>query len=177
MYGDVPLIEPESMSAMLDGRRDGAPPMALAVVELDEPTATAVVVRTADGTVERIVEFKDATEDEREDHADQRRAVRVRRRLAARGARRLTPIAATGELYLTQLVEIAAADGTPAVAVEHRRGRLGRASSPASTTARTSPRPADAPVAIVQRLMEEGVTFHDPGSASSSTPRSRSRRT
>ena len=77
------------------------------------------VIRTADGErVARIVEAKDATEAELE-------VGEVNAGLYAfdaawlRGAiGRLTPSPATGELYLTQLVDLATADGRPVVAVE-----------------------------------------------------------
>jgi bifunctional UDP-N-acetylglucosamine pyrophosphorylase/glucosamine-1-phosphate N-acetyltransferase len=163
-YGDVPLIESESMSAMLDGRRTSGAPMALAAVELDDPQRYGRVVMAADGGVERIVEFKDATPAEREialincglyafDAAWLRDAIQ-----------KLTPSAATGELYLTQLVEIAFAAHNPAIAVDEPQGADWQ-----SELAGINDRSDLAEVqlilqyAIVQRLMEEGVTFHDPG--------------
>jgi bifunctional UDP-N-acetylglucosamine pyrophosphorylase / glucosamine-1-phosphate N-acetyltransferase len=164
-YGDVPLIEPDSMSAMLDGRRLSSAPMALAAVELDDPARYGRVVIGPGGGVERIVEFKDATLVERDItlincglYAFDAAWLRI-------ALSKLTPSAATGEFYLTQLVEIAAADGTPAVIVDEPSGADWQ-----SELAGINDRSDLAEIqlilqyAIVQRLMESGVTFTDPGS-------------
>ena len=66
LSGDVPLIEPDSVSKLLDARRSSAAQMALAAVELDDPAHYGRVISNATGGVERIVEFKDATPDEQE---------------------------------------------------------------------------------------------------------------
>jgi bifunctional UDP-N-acetylglucosamine pyrophosphorylase/glucosamine-1-phosphate N-acetyltransferase len=165
-YGDVPLIEPDSMSALLDGRRESGAPMALAAVELDEPAHYGRVVTAADGGVERIIEFKDASEDERE-------IAVINAGLYAfdapwlRGAiSKLTPSSATGELYLTQLVEIAVREGNGVVAVDEPEGADWQ-----SELAGINDRSDLAEVqlmlqfAIVQRHMEDGVTFYDPASS------------
>ncbi len=99
-------------------RRAGA---ALALVSFDawEPGRLGRVVRAADGEqVTRVVEAKDATSDELS-------VSEVNAGLYAfdaawlRGAiARLTPSPATGELYLTQLVDLANADGRAVVAFE-----------------------------------------------------------
>ena len=162
LSGDVPLIEPESVSTMLDGRRASGAPMALAAIQLDDPARYGRVVTGPRG-VERIVEFKDASPEERE-------ITLINAGLYAfnaawlRGAlERLTPSAATGELYLTQLVEIAAADGNPAVAVDEPQDADWQ-----SELAGINDRSDLAEVqlmlqyAILQRLMEDGVTFADP---------------
>ncbi len=163
LSGDVPLIEADSVSAVLDDRRSSGAPMALAAVELDDPARYGRVVMAADGGVERIVEFKDATAGERE-------IALINCGLYAfdaawlRGALgKLTPSAATGELYLTQLVEIAASAGTPAVAVDAPDDADWE-----SELAGINDRSDLAEIqlmlqyAILQRLMEEGITFTDP---------------
>jgi bifunctional UDP-N-acetylglucosamine pyrophosphorylase/glucosamine-1-phosphate N-acetyltransferase len=164
LYGDVPLIEPETVSLVLQARRDAGAPMSVAVVELEEPAGYGRVVR--DGNhVARIVEFKDATAPEREINL-------VNTGLYAfdvawlRGAlARITPSAATNELYLTGIAELAAAEGTPAIVVEEPD-----ASDWASELAGINDRADLAELqlvlqyTIVQRHMEAGVTFHDPAS-------------
>ena len=163
LSGDVPLIEPESVSAMLDGRRSSGASMALAAVELDDPARYGRVVMAAKSGVERIVEFKDATPDER-DITLTNAGLYAFDAAWLRGAlKRLTPSPVTGELYLTQLVEIATADGNPAVAVDEPAGADWQ-----SELAGINDRSDLAEIqlilqyAIVQRLMEEGVTFTDP---------------
>jgi len=164
-YGDVPLIEPDSMSAMLDGRRSNGAPMALAAVELDDPRRYGRVVIGPDGGVERIVEFKDATPAEREITLINSGlyafdAAWLRATLPA-----LTPSPVSGELYLTDLVALAAAGGSPAIAVEPPENADWQ-----SELAGINDRSDLAEVqlmlqfSVVQRLMEEGVTFYDPAS-------------
>ncbi|TZF90344.1 bifunctional UDP-N-acetylglucosamine diphosphorylase/glucosamine-1-phosphate N-acetyltransferase GlmU [Cognatilysobacter lacus] len=62
LYGDVPLIRAETLERLLkaDGR------LAMLAAELDDPTGYGRVIRDAAGKVARIVEQKDATDDERE---------------------------------------------------------------------------------------------------------------
>jgi bifunctional UDP-N-acetylglucosamine pyrophosphorylase/glucosamine-1-phosphate N-acetyltransferase len=164
LYGDVPMIEPDSLSALLDGRRASGAPMAIAAVELDDPARYGRVVMADDGGVERIVEYNDATPDERDitlincglyafDAAWLRDAMTY-----------LTPSAATGELYLTQLIEIAARQGTRAIAVDEPPDADWQ-SELAGINDRSDLAQVQLMVqyAILQRLMEEGVTFTDPG--------------
>jgi bifunctional UDP-N-acetylglucosamine pyrophosphorylase/glucosamine-1-phosphate N-acetyltransferase len=164
-YGDVPLIEPQSMSALLDGRRSRGANMALAAVELDDPARYGRVVVGRDGGVERIVEFRDATDDERGIDLINCGLYAFDAAWLRSALPRLTPSAATGELYLTQLVEIAASDGKPAIAVEPPTDADWE-----SELAGINDRADLAEVqlmlqyAIVQRHMEAGVTFYDPAS-------------
>jgi len=165
LYGDVPLIEPETVSLVLDARLSGQAPMAVAAVELEDPAQYGRVIRGDDGRVERIVEFKDATDEEREIGL-------INTGLYAfdvgwlRGAiERIPASATTGELYLTGIVEIAAAEGNAALLVEEPED-----SDWASELAGINDRSDLAELQlvlqydIVQRHMEAGVTFHDPAS-------------
>jgi len=62
LYGDVPLIAPETLRRLLaaPGR------LAVLVADLDDPTGYGRVLRDPEGRVGRIVEHKDADEDQRE---------------------------------------------------------------------------------------------------------------
>lgn len=64
LYGDNPLITPGTMRALLDQRRSGDTGLALLAMEPADPARYGRVV-TRDGRVERIVEWADATADER----------------------------------------------------------------------------------------------------------------
>lgn len=165
LSGDVPLIEAASVRAIIEARRVEAAPMALAAIELEDPAQYGRVMLGYAGTVERIVEFKDATFDERANPLINA-GLYAFDALWLRGALpRLTPSAATGELYLTQLVEIAAADGRAAVVV-YEPEDADWESELAGINDRSDLAELQLVMQldIVQRLMVEGVTFHDPQS-------------
>jgi molybdopterin-guanine dinucleotide biosynthesis protein A len=65
LSGDVPLIEAEVVTRVLERRRDAGATVALVSFDAWEPGRLGRVIRTADGErVTRIVEAKDATPDE-----------------------------------------------------------------------------------------------------------------
>ena len=88
LSGDVPLVQADLLLTLLELRGLDHAAMALVSVDALDPTGLGRVVRNDGGTVERIVEDKDATDEERADLRDQRRALRDRRRVAAPADRR-----------------------------------------------------------------------------------------
>ncbi|MDR4124395.1 bifunctional UDP-N-acetylglucosamine diphosphorylase/glucosamine-1-phosphate N-acetyltransferase GlmU [Yanghanlia caeni] len=115
LYGDVPLVQAETLSGLLQARAGG---LALLTETVDDPTGYGRIVRNAAGNVERIVEHKDAT--------DAQRAIREVNTgiLAAPTARlrdwlgRISNDNAQGEYYLTDVVALAVADGVPVHAAQ-----------------------------------------------------------
>ncbi|WP_459618673.1 bifunctional UDP-N-acetylglucosamine diphosphorylase/glucosamine-1-phosphate N-acetyltransferase GlmU [Bordetella sp. 2513F-2] len=115
LYGDVPLVQPATLRALLAARQGG---MAVLTEVLDDATGYGRIVRDAQGRVQRIVEHKDATEAER--------AIREVNTgiLAAPTARlkdwlgRIGNDNAQGEYYLTDVVGLAVADGVPVGAAQ-----------------------------------------------------------
>src|SRR6187200_2198228 len=63
LYGDVPLVRPETLRQLVADYSDGS--LSLLTARLDDATGYGRVVRDASGEVARIVEHKDATDDER----------------------------------------------------------------------------------------------------------------
>ena len=111
LSGDVPLVTGADLDAVLEARRQDDAAIALASVFAADPAHLGRVVRSEFGTVERIVEAKDASPDELAGNETNAGiyafdAGWLRRRIAA-----LTPSATTGELYLTDLVRLAREDG------------------------------------------------------------------
>ncbi|MEP7378859.1 MAG: bifunctional UDP-N-acetylglucosamine diphosphorylase/glucosamine-1-phosphate N-acetyltransferase GlmU, partial [Chloroflexota bacterium] len=165
LSGDVPLIEAASVGHMLEARREHAAPMAAAVVEMDDPTGYGRVQIGSCGTIRRIVEEKDANARQRDNHVINAGLYAFDVAWLRAALPRLTKSPATGELYLTQLVELAAADNSPAIAVDQPAE-----SDWESELAGINDRADLAEMqlylqyTILQRLMEDGVTLHDPGS-------------
>src|SRR3954468_22835922 len=58
LYGDVPLVRPESLKRLLEAAGDG---VAILTTEVQDPKGYGRIVRGSNGTVERIAEEKDAT--------------------------------------------------------------------------------------------------------------------
>jgi bifunctional UDP-N-acetylglucosamine pyrophosphorylase/glucosamine-1-phosphate N-acetyltransferase len=111
LSGDVPLITGADLEAIVEARREDDAAIALATVFAADPGQLGRVVRSEFGTVERIVEAKDATADELDDNEVNAGlyafdAEWLRRRIAS-----LRPSDTTGELYLTELVRLAREDG------------------------------------------------------------------
>jgi bifunctional UDP-N-acetylglucosamine pyrophosphorylase/glucosamine-1-phosphate N-acetyltransferase len=111
LSGDVPLVTGADLDTILESRRADDAAIALASVYAADPDQLGRVVRSEFGTVERIVEAKDATPDElagNETNAGLYAfdADWLRRRIGS-----LEPSAVTGEVYLTDLIRLAREDG------------------------------------------------------------------
>jgi bifunctional UDP-N-acetylglucosamine pyrophosphorylase / glucosamine-1-phosphate N-acetyltransferase len=117
LSGDVPLVTGEDLRAILDARREDDAAIALATFFAADPDRLGRVVRGEFGTVESIVEAKDASEEELVNNEVNAGlyvfdGAWLRRRIAS-----LEPSSTTGELYLTDLVRLAREDGRLVIAV------------------------------------------------------------
>ena len=108
--GDMPLLTPEMISRMISPLPKGAP-MKLMTTVLENPFGYGRIVRSLLGSVQRIVEEKDAS-------ADQKRISEVgvsiytfNAEFLRNGLHGINTENAQGEYYLTDLVELAAKQG------------------------------------------------------------------
>ena len=159
LSGDVPLVTGADLDAVLEARRQDDAAVALASVFAADPAELGRVVRGEFGTVERIVEAKDATPDELAGNETNAGiyafdADWLRRRIGA-----LAPSPATGELYLTDLVRLAREDGriVSAVAFEDDGRFDGINDRSQLAAAEWSMR-----VRLNEAHMRNGVTMRDP---------------
>jgi bifunctional UDP-N-acetylglucosamine pyrophosphorylase/glucosamine-1-phosphate N-acetyltransferase len=118
LYGDVPFVRTETMRKMLDRlHADDAPAMVVLGFEPDDTLQYGRVIAGADGTIEKMVEHKDANEAER--------ACRLCNSglMAARGEDLFALLGrvgndnAAGEFYLVDVVNVARADGRKSAVV------------------------------------------------------------
>jgi bifunctional UDP-N-acetylglucosamine pyrophosphorylase/glucosamine-1-phosphate N-acetyltransferase len=112
--GDTPLLEPSSISALIATRRAAGAPIALAAFHAEDPTGYGRVELSEEGRAVRIVEERDATDEGRANYLVNAGLYAVDRAWLVRALDTLAPSAASGEVYLTDLVARAATEGTPA---------------------------------------------------------------
>src|SRR5690606_35241996 len=156
LYGDVPLVQPETLRRLLDARADG---MVVLTEILADPTGYGRIVRNAQGNVERIVELKDAT-------PDQQKITEVNTGIMAVPTARLRDWLsridnknAQGEYYLTDIVGLSVKDGIPVYGCHPVAGW-----EPAGVNSRVQQAQLERiwQGEQARRLLEQGVTLADP---------------
>ena len=116
LYGDVPLVDPDTLNRLIDASRDTS--LGILTALLDDPTGYGRIIRDERGRILRSVEQKDAT--------PQELAVRESNTgfLVADRARldgwlgQLTNANAQGEYYLTDVIGMAVAAGERVASVQ-----------------------------------------------------------
>jgi bifunctional UDP-N-acetylglucosamine pyrophosphorylase/glucosamine-1-phosphate N-acetyltransferase len=159
LSGDVPLLQTSMLVMLFEQRRQDNAAVALLSVYAVDPAGLGRVVRGDFGTVERIVEEKDATPDDLANNEINAGlyvfdAAWLRRRIGS-----LQPSPATGELYLTDLIRLAREDGrlVSAIGVEDDGRLLGINDRTQLAQAEWQLR-----VELNERHMRDGVTMIDP---------------
>ncbi|NYT39172.1 bifunctional UDP-N-acetylglucosamine diphosphorylase/glucosamine-1-phosphate N-acetyltransferase GlmU [Sphingomonas sp. R-74633] len=119
LYGDVPLVTPETMRRMLDALHgEGGPSVVVLGFRPADLGAYGRVIVGADGRLDKIVEYKDASPEERAVTLCNSGLMAVRSSDLFRLLAQLKNENAAGEYYLTDLVELAAQEGRFSVGVE-----------------------------------------------------------
>jgi bifunctional UDP-N-acetylglucosamine pyrophosphorylase/glucosamine-1-phosphate N-acetyltransferase len=111
LYGDVPLIQPDTLQPLVDAARQGQ--LALLTVELADPAGYGRIVRDDQGRVQRIVEEKDATPSERCLSEINTGILAVSTAKLRGWVAGLTNENAQGEYYLTDIIALAVRDSVP----------------------------------------------------------------
>jgi bifunctional UDP-N-acetylglucosamine pyrophosphorylase/glucosamine-1-phosphate N-acetyltransferase len=108
LYGDVPLVSEATLQALLPHAVEG---IALLTMELDNPSGYGRIVRDDSGSVQRIVEQKDASEDELAITEVNTGILAIDGSRLHSWLKRLENANAQGEYYLTDIIAMAANDG------------------------------------------------------------------
>ncbi|MGI6103251.1 MAG: NTP transferase domain-containing protein [Patescibacteria group bacterium] len=112
-YGDCPLVTRDTFVALqelLEANPDAA--LVVTTGQISSPEERyGRIVRRPDGAIERIVEFKDATDEERAITEYNAGPYIVRSPWLWAALRRMQPSPVTGEYYLTDIVQFANEDG------------------------------------------------------------------
>ena len=113
LSGDVPLTQADTLQALVDAA--GGDKLALLTVSMPDPTGYGRIMRNEVGTVQRIVEQKDANEAERAITEVYSGIMAVPAKPLAQWLAKLSNNNAQSEYYLTDIVAMAVADGVPVV--------------------------------------------------------------
>ena len=108
LYGDVPLTKPATLKRLLHAAGDG---LGILTVNLNNPSGYGRIVRDAHGNVQRIVEEKDANQDEKSIQEVNTGIMVIPAERLAAWLGQLKNDNTQGEYYLTDIVALAVAEG------------------------------------------------------------------
>lgn len=160
-YGDVPLLESRTLQALVDGHHEAHRDVSVLTAEPADPTGYGRIVRDSHGGVAKIVEHKDATDTERAIRETNSGIFAFDAAYLASALDRIGSNNSQGEIYLTDIIEIARGDGRTVGAhvlddhlqTEGVNNRVQLATLGTELNRRT-----------LRRWMLDGVTIVDPGS-------------
>ena len=119
LYGDTPFVEPETLNRMLDRLDgDGGPGVVVLASTPDDPLKYGRIILGEGDHIAKMVEYKDATEDERSVRLCNSGMMAVGSKDLFRWLDKVGNDNAAGEYYLPDVVNIAAAEGREAVVIE-----------------------------------------------------------
>ena len=162
VYGDVPALTAETLAAFVAGHAQSGAALSLLTACFRDPTGYGRIIRDTSGELERIVEERDATPDERQIHEINSGIYCVAADLLLEAVGLLAADNVQGEYYLTDIVSIARSQG--------RRLWTRGVEDPAevrgiNTRAELANMEAKMRQSIVEKWMVGGVTFEDPATA------------
>jgi len=159
LYGDVPLIRPETLRSMKERLVEEEASLVVLTAEMKNPSGYGRIVRDGRGEVSRIVEHKDAEDWEREIHEINSGIYLVRIEDIRSPLRRVRQNIVKGEYYLTSLVEGLLAEGKRVTTL-----KADDAQEVMGVNTRRELADADAELQrrIRNRWMEAGVTMWSP---------------
>jgi bifunctional UDP-N-acetylglucosamine pyrophosphorylase / glucosamine-1-phosphate N-acetyltransferase len=158
-YGDVPLLEPATLGALLRDHVGSEAPLTLLTSDVEDPTGYGRVLRETDGTVTRIIEEADATREQRAVHEVNSGVYAFDAGFLLAAIGRLRTTNSQGELYLTDLVKIAHDDGADVRGVRCADGWQVRGVNDRVQLAATR---AELNRRLLEHWMLAGVTVVDP---------------
>ncbi|MPV53272.1 bifunctional UDP-N-acetylglucosamine diphosphorylase/glucosamine-1-phosphate N-acetyltransferase GlmU [Corynebacterium sp. zg331] len=109
--GDVPLLRPETLRRLHEAHTESPTAVTVLTLELDDPTGYGRIVRNEEGQVTSIVEQKDASDAERAIREVNSGVFAFDAEVLRYGLTHLDSDNAQGELYLTDVLGIARAEG------------------------------------------------------------------
>jgi bifunctional UDP-N-acetylglucosamine pyrophosphorylase / glucosamine-1-phosphate N-acetyltransferase len=161
-YGDMPMISADTLRAFIQAHRNSGAALTFISVNADEPAAYGRVVRDAGGTVQAIVEARDASPAELAIRETNTGVYLVRADVLRNALAELKPVNAQGEYYLTDIVSIARRRGD---SVEAWRGPEPSEFAGINSREELASMETQIREQVNRKLMAAGVTIVDPATA------------
>ncbi len=157
--GDVPLLHPDTVRALLADRAGAGHAVSLLSAELADPAGYGRVIRDATGAVHAIVEHKDATDEQRAVREVNSGTYAFDATFLAEALDRVGTDNAQGEVYLTDVVALAVAAGRTVGAVRcHDRWQI----EGVNDRVQLARLGAELNRRTLERWMRDGVSVVDP---------------
>ena len=119
LYGDTPFVEAETLRRMIDRLDgDGGPGVVVLASYQTDPAKYGRIILGQGDRIAKMVEFRDATEEERAVRLCNSGMMAVRAADLFRWLERVGNDNAAGEYYLPDIVSVAATEGSEAVVIE-----------------------------------------------------------
>ncbi len=156
LCGDVPLLRESTLHALLDTPVES---LAILTALVDDPTGYGRILRDSAGAVQAIIEQRDANAEQRAVREVNTGTLLIPGPRLAGWLGRLHAGNAQGELYLTDIVAMAVADGVPVLGVPAASEAEIMGINDRSQLARCE---REFQRRQAERLLEAGVTLRDP---------------
>lgn len=163
LSGDVPMVRADTLRALIAKHSADKAACTMLTVRLENPAGYGRVVRADDGSFAKIVEQRDASDEERQLREINAGIYCFDRRKLFAALERVRPTNAVGEFYLTDAPGILRSEGETVSIYQHQDARE---VSGINTRAELAEFENLLRRRTIRRLMiEEGVTFIDPSHA------------
>lgn len=163
LSGDVPMIKAETLRKLIESHNEAGADCTILSVRLENPTGYGRIIRNANDSFQKIVEQRDATEEQRQVREINSGIYCFDARELFRALRQVEPANDQGEYYLTDVAEIILRSGGKVSVYVHNDTRE---VSGINTRAELAEFENLIRRAAIRRLMiEGGVTFIDPSHA------------
>jgi bifunctional UDP-N-acetylglucosamine pyrophosphorylase/glucosamine-1-phosphate N-acetyltransferase len=163
LSGDVPMIKTETLRKLIEHHNNASAACTILSVRLENPTGYGRIVRDQNDSFQKIVEHRDATEEQRQVKEINSGIYCFDAKELYRALRKVEPANDQGEYYLTDVAEIILAGGGKVSVYLHGDSRE---VSGINTRAELAEFENLVRRSAIRKLMiEDGVTFIDPSHA------------
>lgn len=157
LYGDVPLIQKETLVQLINAASSNA--LGLLTAKLDDPAGYGRIIRNETGDVIKIVEQKDATEEQKQVNEINTGMLALNSTRLKGWLKQLENNNAQGEYYLTDVIGMAAIEG---VAINTVHPASLKEIEGVNNKLQLAQLEREYQMDQARKLMEQGVTLRDP---------------